>query len=96
MQKKIDQLWLGTLTGMIVPAISLYLYVFLRFDDLAFGDFLKTWLKMGILTHMISLAVIPNLAVFFLFIRLNYLKAARGVLLSTIIFAIAVLIIRFS
>jgi len=96
MRKKIDKLWIGSVLGLLVPALSLWIYVLLRFDELAFGDFIKTWFKMGILTHMISLAVLPNLAVFFIFIKTNYLKAARGVLLSTILFAFTVLIIRFS
>lgn len=95
MRKKIDQLWAGTVIGLIVPAVSLWLYVLLRFDDLSIGQFMQSWFKMGILTHMISLAVIPNLAVFFIFIQVNYLRAARGVLFSTIIFAFTVLIIRF-
>lgn len=86
---------IGSVLGILVPFISLLLYVEIKFDELSLIDFLQGYLKLGILTHVISLAVLPNLLVFFIFIQTNLLKAARGVLLATFLFAFTVLIIRF-
>lgn len=96
MKKKVNRMWVGTVLGIVVPAVSLLVYQQLKFDDLSFFEFIKTYFKIGILTHVISLSVIPNLVVFFAFVNTDYLKAGRGVLLATFIFAFTVLILRFS
>lgn len=93
--KKLNNMVLGTVLGVLLTLLSLFIYVHLKFDDLTLTDFFRSYFKMGILTHMLSLAVIPNLAMFFIFIRTNRLKSARGVLLATFLFAFTVLIIRF-
>jgi len=91
-----NKMWVGALLGILVPVLLLVVYQQLKFDDLSFVDFLKSYFKIGILTHVISLAAISNLLLFFGFVNTNNLKAARGVLLSTFILAFTVLIIRFS
>ena len=93
--KKLNNMLLGTVLGILIPLVALFAYVHLKFDDLTMTEFFRSYFKMGVLTHMLSLAVIPNLALFFIFIRTNRLKSARGVLFSTFLFAFTVLIIRF-
>jgi hypothetical protein len=85
----------GLVSGLLVPLAALVAYYFARYGDLSIGEFLTTYKNMGVLTHIISLSVLPDLLIFFLFIRQNMLKAARGVLLSTFLFTFLVLIIRF-
>lgn len=89
-------MWVGTLFGILLPVVCLVVFQQMKIDDGSFLDFLKSNFKIGILTHFISLAVIPNLLLFFGFLNANNFKAARGVLLSTFIFAFTVLIVRFS
>lgn len=89
-------MWLGVATGLFMPALSLWIYVLLRYEELTFTEFLQGWFRMGILTHMISLAVLPNLPVFLIALQANMLKAGRGILLATFLYAFTVLIIRFS
>jgi hypothetical protein len=92
---KLNHLWIGLAAGVSVPAIALTCYYFARYSSLNLVDFVKVYKNLGILTHIISLAVLPDLLVFFLFIRQNMLKSARGVLLATFLFTFAVLCIRF-
>lgn len=92
---KWNRLWIGLAAGLAAPAIALTLYYLARNDGLSFAEFLKVYKNLGILTHIISISVIPDLLVFFLFIRQNMLKSARGVLLATFLFTFAVLLIRF-
>ena len=94
--RKLDKIGWGLLLGILLPAFALYIFYKIRYDHIAPGEFLRSFHKMGILTHIISLAVIPNLVLFFLFMSRNYLKGGRGVLLATFIFAFLVLIIRFT
>ncbi|MFA5814931.1 MAG: hypothetical protein WC865_04860 [Bacteroidales bacterium] len=92
---RLNKLWIGFAAGVIIPAIALTCYYFVRYSDLSLVDFFKVYKNLGILTHIISLSVLPDLLVFFLFIRQNMLKSARGVLLATFLFTFAVLCIRF-
>ncbi len=88
-------MWIGTVGGILLPFISLFIYHAIKFSDISFSEFLASYARIGVLTHVISLAVIPNLLLFFAFIQANFLRGARGVLLATFLFAFAVLIIRF-
>ncbi len=92
---KLNNLWIGLAAGIIFPVIALTCYYFVRYSDLSVRDFFAVYKNLGILTHIISLAVLPDLLVFFLFIRRNLLKSARGVLLATFLFTFTVLCIRF-
>jgi hypothetical protein len=48
-----------------------------------------------IITHSISLCVFPNLLIFMLFNRFDMLKATRGVLAMTIVWAVIVFGVKF-
>ena len=82
--------------GILLPAISLYIFYKVKYDQMELLEFLTSFHEMGILTHIISLSVIPELVLFFLFMQKNFLKGGRGVLLATFLFAFLVLIIRFT
>ena len=94
--KRFNKIYWGALLGILLPAVALYIFYKVKYDHMELGEFLRSFHKMGILTHIISLSVIPNLILFFLFMQKNYLKGGRGVLLATFIFAFTVLIIRFT
>jgi len=94
-RQKLDYLWVGLAAGILVPAIAITIYYLVRYSGLSLMDFFKVYKNLGILTHIISLAVLPDLLVFFLFIRQKMLKSARGVLLATFLLTFLVLIIRF-
>ncbi|MBT3243440.1 MAG: hypothetical protein HN352_09825 [Bacteroidetes bacterium] len=93
--KRLNKMWIGTLMGILVPFIALVIYQQIKFTSISLLEFFRAYEQIGVLSHVISLAVIPNLLVFFGFIQFNFLKAARGVLLSTFLFAFTVLIMRF-
>ena len=88
-------MWIGAVIGILVPVIALFCYYLGRYNETGIADFLRAYKDQGILTHIISLSVLPDLLVFFLFIRKNFLKAARGVLLATFLYTFVVLCIRF-
>ncbi len=90
----LNQVWIGMILGIIIPLIALTCYYFARYSDLSLIDFVKVYKNLGILTHIISLSVLPNLLLFFLFVRQEFLKSARGTLLATFLFTFIVLIIR--
>ena len=83
----------GLIAGLLVPVITLvivYFYTFHYYSVHEFVYFLKT---MQVVSKLLSLCVIPNLLAFFIFIWLDYLNSARGVLAATFISAALVFII---
>jgi hypothetical protein len=94
MQLKIDKQWIGFVLGIIVPAITffgIYLFAFPSQSLISFYEMITT---KGFFTQLLSLAVIPNVLVFFIFIWTNKLIGARGVLAATIIIAILVFALK--
>ncbi|MDD4645448.1 MAG: hypothetical protein PHY99_05630 [Bacteroidales bacterium] len=93
--ERFNNLWIGIATGILVPFMTLTCYYFARYSKLSVAEFITVYKSLGILTHIISLSVLPDLLLFFLFIRRDYLKSARGVLLATFLFTFTVLLLRF-
>ena len=65
------------------------------FDYFTAGEFIQYLIQRGKLSAVISLVILPDLLVFFIFIWLNYLYSARGVLAATLIYALLVVITKF-
>ena len=87
-KKKFDSLWIGAVAGLISPLISLFGFYLAKYSHLSFSQFFsQVLLGYDILTPVISLCVIINLLVFFIFIWTNRNHSARGVLLATFIYA---------
>ncbi len=94
MNSRFNSLITGLLLGIAGPLVTLIVIYLVTTQDLSIRDYINQLIFFRVYTHIISLSVIPNLLVFFVFIWLNKLKSARGVLLATIILALIVLGLR--
>jgi hypothetical protein len=95
MKKRFDNIYLGIISGLLVPVIVLlvvFLYKFKDYTLAEFFDFLKT---MKVLSKMVSLCIIPNLLIFFIYIWTDNDRSARGVLGATFFWALIVVILKF-
>lgn len=95
MKLKVNNVWLGTVLGILLPAITVFIAWKIRFNQFELDEFFRVMMQKKILSSLLSLCVIPNLLVFFIFIWLNYLYSARGVLLSTFIIGFIIVGIKF-
>ncbi len=92
--EKYDKLLTGLASGFILPVVvGLIIFLFTGHGH-GLGDYLERIKDARIVTHAITLCVFPNIAIFLLFNRFDMLRALRGVLASTIIWAIAVFLIK--
>lgn len=96
MKSKIDNLQLGLVLGIIAPALTMLIIYLIQFTDHNFKELIDLLISKRVFTKIVSLCVIPNLALFFLFLNKNYFKSARGILLATILFALFVFITKFT
>ncbi len=87
-KNRYNNLWIGLLAGLLLPVIVMFVFYLFSFYGFTIKEFIHFLIKMEIASKFLVLAVISNLLVFFLFIRLNYFYSARGVVLATILFAL--------
>jgi hypothetical protein len=91
-----DKLLTGIVSGLILPLLTGLIIYLLTAHDRSLLEYLDRIVRARILTHAITLCVFPNVLIFLLFNRLDMLRASRGVLAITIVWAISVFIIKFS
>lgn len=90
-----DRVWFGTLIGLIGPPIAFLLFCYFSLPDESVLEVIRRYHKLNVLTHVISLSVIVNLALFFLFLQKRKEKISRGILGSMFFFVLIVLILKF-
>jgi hypothetical protein len=92
--RKIDAFWVGFLIGLIAPIIIFFAYYKLNYDFIQFNSFVADAFMKSVFAPLLSLCVIINLGLFYLFYwkYLNY--AARGVIGATFVYAFIVFIIK--
>ena len=95
MKSKFDALRGGVLLGLVLPMLSIVIFYLIKYDTLSFMEFVDQLIVRDIYTQLISLCVVPNLGLFFIFIWKNFLYSGRGVILATFIYAFLIVILKF-
>jgi hypothetical protein len=91
-QLKYDDRRLGFILGIVVPVITILSFYIYRNPE-SFKQFYNLILSVNILSKLVSLCVVPNLLVFFIFIWTHRYKSAHGVIGATFVYAFVVLIL---
>jgi len=92
--EKLDKVAFGVVIGFLLPLLTIVVvYSFSSGKNI--HDYFKRILEADILTHVISLCVLPNLVAFLVFNRLDMLRATRGILGITIFWAAVVFAVKF-
>jgi len=92
---KFDKVSVGVISGVLLPFIvGLIIYLFSA-GNLSVWDFILKIAETKVITHSISICVFPNILIFLGFNWLDMLKATRGVLAITIVWAIIVFGVKF-
>lgn len=93
---KYDKMMVGIIAGLIFPLVVALLIYFFTAQGRTISEYIDRIIKARILTHAITICVFPNVLIFLLFNRYDMLRASRGILAITIVWAISVFIIKFS
>jgi len=94
MRNRFDRMLIGWLIGTIVPVIIFMITYQLKYSEVDFMKYLKDLWQMKMFLKLLSLCVYSNLGLFFLFYRLKYDLAARGVIMATFMYAFLVLVVK--
>lgn len=93
--EKYDRVSTGLISGIIFPiliGLAIYLY---SSGGMSVGAYISRITETNIITHSITLCVFPNIFIFLIFNRYDMLRASRGMLAITIVWAIIVFALKF-
>jgi hypothetical protein len=94
--KGFDRMWTGIAAGLLAPMLVFVIYFSVKDPGLHIADQLKRQSEANVLSYYVSLCAIVNLLLFFIFLRLNAERAARGVLGATILYALSVVFLKLT
>jgi hypothetical protein len=92
---KNDKVIIGLLSGLLFPVIIGFMIYLFSHGHLSLHSYIARIADSNIITHSITLCVFPNIFIFLIFNRFDMLRASRGVLAMTIIWAVIVFAIKF-
>ena len=85
----------GLIAGLILPLLTVLGFYLIRFSgNKTITEFIEYLRYYDVTTKIISLCVLPNLLLFFVFMWTNRYEPAKGVILSALIYTIFVLILN--
>lgn len=93
--KRLDSMALGLIAGILIPMVTLVIIWLVRYD-MGLVEFLSSFQKIGALSKLVSLSVIPNLLLFFVFIWTGRSFSARGVIFATLVVALVMLVLKYA
>lgn len=88
------EILIGFVIGLVATAFGFYIYVEFV-SSYSFEETLKIMDEGNLYGKVLGLAAIPNLFVFFIFLKKKQELRARGVLLSCIVVALLILVSKF-
>lgn len=93
--KKYNKFWLGVSLGLLAPFLCLFGYWLNSYSFMGFFPAFPRYLMLGkVFGAVLSLCLIPNLGLFFLFINTERYKTARGFILSTILYGFFIMYLK--
>jgi len=91
---KKKELLIGFVIAIFATMAGFYLYVE-YVSDYNFADSLQLIMEQKLLGNVLVLAAIPNLFVFFIFLKKKQDLRAKGVLLACFLIALLILLVQF-
>lgn len=80
----------GVIAGIVVPLIAFLIFYLLTNHGLSISDYFRKVEDAGNISEIMSVSVFANIIIFLVFNRFDMLRASKGVLGITIIWAFAV------
>jgi NADH:ubiquinone oxidoreductase subunit K len=95
MKVNLNTLAIGLIMGLAAPLINFLGFYLLKYTHVQLIEFIDFLIRRNVIIQIISLCVIANLGIFFLFIQTHRYYSARGVIMATFIYAIGAIIFKF-
>jgi hypothetical protein len=93
--EKYDRVITGLISGLLLPFITGLIVFAVTRGHQTLHEYLSRISESGIVTHSITLCAFSNIIIFLLFNRFDMLRASKGVLAITIVWALIVFGVKF-
>ena len=92
---KYDVIWFGMLAGLLIPAIALLLFWYVKFcPTVSLEYFFKVQFTPSVIMKIVSLCALPDLLLFYIFMRKEMYLAGKGVIGAVILLLIITILIK--
>jgi len=92
---KKDNLKLGIILGLIGPVLGLVVIYFMKFTSISFIEFIDLFLNTNkLITSIGALCLLANAILFTFYINTHRDNTAKGIFVTTLIYGIAILILK--
>jgi uncharacterized BrkB/YihY/UPF0761 family membrane protein len=93
---KKDNLKFGLLLGLLGPLVGLAIVYLVSYRGLSFGDFFNFFITDNKrITSIGALSLLANAVLFTLYINTHRDNTAKGIFLTTVIYGIGILVLKF-
>jgi hypothetical protein len=89
---KSDRISTGFLSGVLVPLLIFIGIYLVRYHEYPFATYLEHLWKLRLTFKILSLAGFANLLIFFYFYKLKMDKAAKGIIMGSLLYALLFLV----
>ncbi len=97
MEKSVNNFLFGFVPSLILPAIFIMVFIHFRYDGaLNFWQVILQIFEIGQLSSLLAIGAFPNLFLFLFSMQKEYWKLGRGVIAATMLYGLAVLIIKLT
>lgn len=83
----------GILWGLLLPLVCFVLIYFVRYGEYPFSLYFRTLTEQDALTKVLSLCLLPDLAVFYIYLRKNETRTMKGLIAGVFVYVLAILIL---
>ena len=92
---KRDSLRLGIVLGFLAPIVGMFIYYLIQFRMFTLKEFFSVMMaQKALLTGIVSISLIANAVVFTYYINTRKDRTAKGIFVSTCIYAISALLYK--
>jgi hypothetical protein len=93
-KKRLNHIRTGLITGIVLPFLFFLLILLVKKGAFSMAVYFREMHEIGALPRLLSLCLLPNLLLFFIFMWLDWLKSARGVILSMFVVGVVIIVLK--
>ena len=93
--RRFNKFSIGITLGALLPLLFFLLIFIIAHADSTFKEFIQRTHSMLVLPKIMSLCIIPNLAIFYFFLNKEFWYTTRGIIAATLIYTLVIFVIIF-